>query len=100
VVRAGHGEAADVERLPEGPVDRSVPGLGHTVDAAEIESLVADVELIESGEARPHDDVALGTRLERAATAEIEDPLEHLAGFASHELESVVGPVEELLLIL
>jgi hypothetical protein len=100
VVRAGHGEAADVERLAQGPVGGSVPRLGHAVDAAEVESLIPDVELIEPGEARPHDDVALGARLERATTAEIQDPLEHLAGFASHELESVVGPVEELLLIL
>ena len=89
-----------MERLPEGPVGGSVRGFGHAVDPAEVQSLVADVELIESGEARPHHDVALSARLERAATAEIQDPLEHLAGFASHELESVVGPVEELLLIL
>ena len=89
-----------MERLPEGAVGRSVPGLGDTVDAAEVERLVADVELIESGEARPHDDVTLCARLEGAAATEIQHALEHLAGFASHELESVVGTVEELLLIL
>ena len=85
---------------PSAPFGCSVPRLGQPVDAAEVESLVADVELIEPGQARPHDDVAFGARLERAAAAEIQDALEHLAGLASHELESVVGPVEELLLIL
>jgi hypothetical protein len=100
VIRTGHGQAADMERLAEGPVGGSVPGLRQAVDAPEVEGLVADVELIEPGEARTHDDVALGTRLERPAAAEVQDPLQHLAGFASHELESVVGPVEELLLIL
>ena len=89
-----------MEGLPEGSGVGPVPGLGETVDAAEVESLVADVELIETGEARAHHDVALGARLERAAAAQIQDPLEHLAGFASHELEAVMGPVEELLLIL
>jgi hypothetical protein len=100
VVRAGHGEAADVERLTEGTVGAPVLRLGHTVDAAEVQSLVAYVELIEPGEAGPYDDVALGARLDRPAPTEIQDPLEHLTGFAAHELQSVVGPVEELLLIL
>ena len=74
--------------------------LGQPVDAPEVERLVADVELLQAGQAGAHDDVALGARLERAAPPEVEHALEHLAGLAPHELQPVVGTVEELLLIL
>ena len=78
----------------------AVAGLGEPVDAAEVERLVADVELLEAGQAGAHHDVALGARLEGAAPAEVEDALQHLARLAPHELQPVVGTVEELLLIL
>ena len=76
------------------------PGLGEPVDAPEVEGLVADVELLQAGQAGPHHDVALGARLERAAPAEVEHALQHLPRLAPHELQPVVGTVEELLLIL
>ena len=78
----------------------AVARLGEPVDAAEIESLVADVELLQPGQAGAHDDVTLGPGLEGAAPAEVEHALEHLARLAPHELQPVVGTVEELLLIL
>ena len=78
----------------------AVAGLGEPVDAAEVERLVADVELLQAGQAGAHHDVALGARLERAAPAEVEHALQHLARLAPHELQPVVGTVEELLLIL
>ena len=49
--------------------------LGEPVDAAEVEGLVADVELVQAGQAGAHDDVALGAGLERAAPAEVEHAL-------------------------
>ena len=52
------------------------PGLGEPVDAAEVQRLVADVELLQAGEAGAHHDVALGARLERAAAAEVEHALQ------------------------
>ena len=103
VVRARDGETADVEGLAQqratgGGVN--LPGFGETVDTPEVERLVADVELLQAGQAGAHDDVALGARLERAAPAEIEHALQHLARLAAHELQPVVGTVEELLLIV
>ena len=77
-----------------------VPRLGEAVDAPEVERLVADVELLQAGQAGAHHDVALGARLEGAAPAEVEHALQHLARLAPHELQPVVGTVEELLLIL
>ena len=104
VVRARHGEAADVERLAQsgavGTVGRFVAPFGQPVDAAEIEGLVADVELLQAGQAGAHHDVALGARLECAAPTEVQHALEHLARLAPHELQPVVGTVEVLLLIL
>ena len=102
VIRARDGEAADVERLSQQGVLRSRlhPGLGEAVDSPEIERLVPDVELLQTGQAGPHDDVALGAGLERASPAEVEHALQHLPRLAPHELQPVVGTVEELLLIL
>ena len=62
----GHGQAPDVEGLGLLPV-----ALGGHVDTAEAERLVTDVELGQAGKAGPHDDVALGARLEGPAPAEI-----------------------------
>ena len=76
------------------------PGLGEAVDPSEVERLVADIELLQASQAGADHDVALGARLERAAPAEIEHALQHLARFAPHGLQPVVGTVEELLLIL
>ncbi len=103
VVRTRHGQPADVERLAERwstvlPV--AVAWLGQPIDAPEVERLVPDVELFEAGEAGSHNDVALGARLERASSPEVEYTLEHVAGLAPHELQPVVGTVEVLLLIL
>ena len=75
-------------------------GSGSAVDAAEIEGLVPDVELLQAGQAGADDDVALGAGLEGAAAAQVQHALEHLAGLAPHELQPVVGTVEEFLLIL
>ncbi len=103
VVRARDGETPDVEGLAQHRSSGgrgTVPRFGQTVDAPEVERLVADVELLQAGQAGAHHDVALGARLERAAPAEIEHALEHLARLAPHELQPVVGTVEELLLIV
>ena len=104
VVRARDGEAPNVERLAERRAARAVrrlgPRFGETVDAAEVEGLVADVELFQAGEAGADHDVALGARLESAAAAEVEHALQHLARLAPHELQPVVGTVEVFLLIL
>ena len=98
VVGARDGQAADVEGLAQ---RRSPsPGLGEPVDAAEVEGLVPDVELLQPGQAGAHDDVALGARLEGATPAQVEHALQHLARLAPHELQPVIGTVEELLLIL
>ena len=75
-------------------------GLGEAVDAAEVQGLVADVELLQPGQAGAHDDVALGAGLEGAPPTEVEHALEHLARIAPHGLEAVVGAVQKLLLIL
>ena len=74
--------------------------LRETIDPSEVEGLVTDVELFQAGQARPHHDVALGPGLEGAALAQIQNALEHLARFAAHRFETVVGAVEELLLSL
>ncbi len=104
MVRPRDGEPADVERLAQcravGATRRLVPRFGEAVDAPEVEGLVADVELLQAGEAGADDDVALGARLERAAPAQIQHALQHLARLTPHELEPVVGTVEEFLLIL
>ena len=75
-------------------------GIGEAVDAAEVERLVPDVELLQPGQARAHHDVALGAGLERAPLSQVQHALEHLACLAAHRLETIVGAVEELLLIL
>ncbi len=102
MIRARDGQPADVEGLAQQGVLRAVflPRFREAVDAPEVEGLVADVELLQAGQAGAHDDVALGPRLERATPAEVEDTLQHLARLAPHELQPVVGTVEELLLIL
>ena len=84
----------------DSPSVAPVARLGQPVDPAEVEGLVPDVELLQPGQARAHDDVALGARLEGATPAQVEHALEHLARLAPHELQPVVGTVEELLLIL
>ena len=102
VVRARDGEPADVEGLAQQGGLRAgvvVSRFREAVDAPEVQSLVADVELFEAGQTGAHHDVALGARLERATPAEVEHALQHLARFAPHELQPVVGTVEELLLI-
>ena len=109
VVRAGHGQPADVERLAQhglpwpSPTSVAVPSpspspVGKAVDAAEAERLVADVELLQAGQAGADHDVPLGAGLERAAPAQVEDALEHVAGLPPHGLETIVGAIEELLL--
>ena len=45
---------------PSGAVGRFVSWFGEPVDAAEVEGLVADVELLQAGQAGAHHDVALG----------------------------------------
>ena len=94
MVGARHGQAPDVERLPDPPV------LGDPVDAAEVQRLVPDVELLQAGQAGPDHDVAFGPGLESAAPAQIEDAVEHVARLAPHELQAFVGAVEVLLLRL
>ncbi len=69
------------------------------IDATEVQRLVTDVELFQPGQAGAHDDVALGTGLERTAPAQVQHILEHLARLAPHELEALVGTVEELLFV-
>ena len=101
VIGAGDGEPADVEGLAQQRALRGgvVARFGEAVDASEVQRLVADVELLQSGQAGAHHDVALGARLERASPAEVEHALQHLARLAPHELQPVVGTVEELLLL-
>ena len=101
VIGARDGEPADVEGLAQQGGLRAgvVARLRETVDASEVQRLVADVELLQAGQAGAHHDVALGARLERAAPAEVEHALQHLARLAPHELQPVIGTVEELLLI-
>ena len=99
VVRARHRQTPDVERLTEQRPVFVVP-FGKAVDAPEVERLVADVQLLQAGQAGAHHDVALGARLECAALAQIEDALEHLARLTPHALQAVVGAIEKLLLSL
>ena len=102
VVRAGDGQPPDVEGLPQQRVVRGRLHLGlrEPVDPSEVKRLVSDIELFQAGQAGPHDNVALGARLERAAPAQVEHTLQHLPRLAPHELQAVVGTIEELLLIL
>ena len=102
VVGARDRQAADVERLAQcrAGVLAVLVGLGQPVDAPEVEGLIPDVELLQPGQAGADHDVPLGPRLEGAAPAEVQDTLEHLARLTPHELQTLVGTVEELLLIL
>ena len=103
VVWTRDGQPADVERLAEkgsAVAVVAVARLREAIDAPEVERLVADVQLLQPGQAGAYDDVALGARLERATPTEVEHTLEHVAGLAAHELQPVVGTVEVLLLIL
>ena len=101
VVGARDGQAADVEGLTERRARcATFVGVGQPVDAPEVERLVTDVELLQAGQAGPHHDVALGAGLKGAPPPEVQDALQHLARLAPHELQPVVGTVEELLLIL
>ena len=94
MVRARDGQAPDVEGLAGSAV------FGDPVDAAEVQRLVPDVELFETGQAGADHDVALGPGLERAAPAQVEDAVEHAARLAPHEVQAVVGAIEVLLLRL
>ena len=82
------------------PFPPSASRFGEAVDAPEVEGLVADVELLQAGQAGAHHDVALGAGLEGAALAQVQHALEHLACLAAHGLETIVGAIEELLLSL
>ena len=70
------------------------------VDAAEGEGLVANIELLESRQACPDDDVAFRPGLEGATPAQVEHALEHRVGVASHGIEARIGEVHEVLLCL
>jgi hypothetical protein len=105
VIGSGDRQPADVEGLAQAGVVGVRAGVragvgvgvGEPVDAPEVQRLVADVELLQAGQARAHNDVA---GLEGAPLAEVQHALEHLAGLPPHRLETIVGSVEELLLSL
>ena len=69
------------------------------VDSTKGQCLVADLEVLEPSEAGTHDDVALGSRLERAPSACVEDAIEHGLRFGAHPVERHVGAVQEGLLL-
>ena len=72
---------------------------GRGVDPPEAQRLVPDVELLQPGQGGVDDDVALGARLERAASADIDDVADHRAGLFAHRVERDVGSVEVELLL-
>ena len=105
MIRSRHGQPADVERLTEyrsvaRAVPMAAPGLREAVDPPEVERLVADVELFQPGQAGPHHDVPFRAGLEGTALPEVQHPLQHLPGFATHEVQAVMGAIKELLLRL
>ncbi len=68
------------------------------VDPPEGQRLVADVQLLESRQARTDDDVPLGTGLESPPPSEVEHALHHRLGVRPHGVETLVGRVDESLL--
>ena len=78
-------------------VVRPVP-VSPLVDPPEGQRLVADVQLLESGQARTDDDVPLGTGLESAPPSEVEHALHHRLRVRPHGVETFVGRVDESLL--
>ncbi len=91
-VLARDPEPADVEAL-------GFPGTGRratilaTVDPAEAQRLLPDVELVEAGEARPDDDVALLAELVRPAATLIDHGTDELLCVRSQLVEALIGPV-------
>ena len=69
-------------------------GLVAAVDAAEAQRLLADVELVEAGQAGADDDVALLAELVRPAAALVEHGAEELLGVGPQLVEALVGPVD------
>jgi hypothetical protein len=90
LVGAGNCESADVERLIGVP-------FGQPVDPPEHEGLPPQLEVLEPAEARPHPDVTLGHRLERAATLPV-GVLEHGLCRRPHGREASVGQIHVRLL--
>ena len=86
-VVSGDPEATDVEAL-DGVV------VGPAVDAAEAEGLLPDVELVESGQAGPDDDVPLFAELMGPAPALVEDGPEELLGVGPELIQPFVGAVD------
>src|ERR1019366_3981053 len=91
-VLARDPEPADVEAL-------GVPGTGRrravltTVDPTETQRLLPDVELVEAGETRPDDDVALLAGLGGAAATLVDHGTDELLGVGSQLVEALIGPV-------
>ncbi len=100
VVRPVDGQTTDVEGLGVGGGAVAVEPVlvDHPVDPPEGQRLVADIELLEAGQAGAHDDVSLGAGLEGAAPPEVEHPFEHGVGVAPHGVQPRVGEVDEVLL--
>ncbi len=63
------------------------------VDPAEAQRLLADVELVEAGEARADDDVALLAELVGAPATLVDDGANELLGVRPQLVEALVGPV-------
>ena len=85
-----------------GPVarGRAVLIAHDAVDSPEGQGLIADVELLEPGQAGADDHVPLGAGLERPTFAEVKDPLEHAVGVRAHGVEARIGQIHELLFCL
>ena len=70
------------------------------VDATEAQRLLADVELVEAGQAGADDDVALLAELVGAAQTLVENRPQALLGVGAELVEPFVGPVDVSLLRL
>ena len=77
--------------IPAGPAVRVVVP---PVDAAEAQGLLADVELVEAGQARADDDVALLAELVGPAAALVDHGPDELLGVGSQLVEALIGPVD------
>ena len=91
-VLARDPEPADVEALGPLRLARPIP-VQAPVDAAETQGLLADVELVEAGEARADDDVTLLAELVGTAATLIEHGAEERLGVGPQLVETLVGPV-------